>query len=434
LTSEGRKERWLFGDAAALLCHYMALSSATPPPAEISIARWPIFGNRSAAYACALGLTAIAFLVRWDLNSVLGNSSRTIFFVSAAALSAFLFGRGPGIFSTFLGLMVSAYCFSSPRYTFHLLTKSQTVSLLSAGIQGVLISFCAGYLHRALRLRAESEQEARNLYEAERRAHEAADELNRTKDYFLAVLSHELRGPLSAISYCVSDRLKDTTTPLEVREDFALIERNARMQSRLIDDLLDLTRLTRGKLEIELRPLDVHLLLAEAVRTCGVDGQPPRPTPTLHLHARETRVQGDRDRLLQVFWNILRNATKFTPEDGRIDVETFDTAAGCIGIRIRDTGVGVTAETLERIFHPFEQAGRETNRKHGGLGLGLAIARGLVELHDGALVGESAGLGHGTTFTVDLPVISRNVPPGASRRSGIERGRSGIGRPPVGVA
>jgi signal transduction histidine kinase len=383
-----------------------------------------------------VGLTAIAFLVRLDLNGILHDSSRTIFFVSAAALSAFLFGRGPGILSTFLGLAVSAYCFSAPRYTLHVPTKSQAVALLSAAIQGVLISICAGYLHRALRLRAESEQEARNLYEAERRAHEAADELNRTKDYFLAVLSHELRGPLSAITYCVSDRVKDATTPLEVREDFALIERNARMQSRLIDDLLDLTRLTRGKLQIELRPLDVHLLLAEAVRTSGVDGQPPRPTPTLHLHARETRVEGDRDRLLQVFWNILRNATKFTPEDGRIDVETFDAATtGRIGIRIRDTGIGLTAETLQRIFHPFEQGGRDTNRKHGGLGLGLAIARGLIELHEGTLVGESAGLGQGTTFTVELPVISRSVPAGASRRSGIERpARSGVGRPPVGVA
>jgi signal transduction histidine kinase len=413
----------------------MAPPSATPTSSGISIARWPIFQNRLPAYACAFGLTAIAFLVRWHLDGILHDSSRTIFFVSAAALSAFMFGRGPGILSTFLGIAVSAYCFTTPRYTIHVPSQAQAVALLSSGVQGILISICAGYLHRALRMRAESEQEARNLYEAERRAHEAADELNRTKDYFLAVLSHELRGPLSAISYCVSDRLKDTATPLEVREDFALIERNARMQARLIDDLLDLTRLTRGKLQIELRPLDVHLLLAEAVRTSGLDGQPPRPTPTLHLRARETRVHGDRDRLLQVFWNILRNAAKFTPENGRIDVETFDAAAGRIGIRIRDTGIGLTPETLERIFHPFEQAGLETNKKHGGLGLGLAIARGLVELHDGTLVGESAGLGQGTTFTVDLPVISRTAQPGASRRSGVDRpGRSGVGRPPVGVA
>ena len=129
--------------------------------------------------------------------------------------------------------------------------------------------------------------------------------------------------------------------------------------------------------------------------------------------ARQSKraIQGDRDRLLQVFWNILRNAAKFTPEDGRIDVETFDTASGRIAIRIRDTGVGLTSDAFERVFHPFEQASRETNKKHGGLGLGLAIARGLIELHDGTLIGESAGPGKGTTFTMDLPVLQPRVPP-----------------------
>jgi len=248
------------------------------------------------------------------------------------------------------------------------------------------------------------------------------------------VLSHELRGPLSAISYCVAERLKDAAVPEELHADFALIDRNARMQSRLIGDLLDLTRLTRGKLEIELRPLDLHLLLAEAVRTCGVDGQQAGPKTVLHLQAHETRVQGDRDRLLQVFWNILRNAAKFTPPDGRIDVETFDSVPGRIAVRIRDTGIGLTSEALARVFHPFEQAGLETNKKHGGLGLGLAIARGIVELHDGTLTGESAGLGQGTTFTIDLPVVNRNAAPASSRRSGVDRpARSGVSRPPVGV-
>jgi len=383
-----------------------------------------------------MGLTAIAFLIRWDLDSMLGNSARLIFFMIAAALSAFLFGRGPGIASTIVGILVGNYCFLTPRYSFHMDSLASVIAMVSTAVEGILISICAGYLHRALRMRAQSEQEARSLYEAERRAHEAAEELNQTKDYFLAVLSHELRGPLSAISYCVSDRLKDAAVSKEVQEDLALIDRNARMQARLIDDLLDLTRLTRGKMEIELRPVDIHLLLAEAIRTSGAEGQHGGggPTPTLHLHAGEAHVQGDRDRLLQVFWNILRNAIKFTAEDGRIDVETFDAAPGRIGVRIRDTGIGLTPETLERIFQPFEQAGRETNKKHGGLGLGLAIARGIVELHNGTLTGESAGLGHGTAFTVNLPVVSPAAPPAPSRRSGAERSpRASAARPPVEV-
>jgi signal transduction histidine kinase len=413
----------------------MATSSDILPSLGISVTRWPIFRHPLPAYGCALGLTAIAFLVRWDLDGIMGSSGRLIFFMIAAALAAFLFGRGPGIVSTIVGVLVGSYCFVIPRFSFHFDTRASVISLASAVTQGILISFCAGYLHRALRLRAKSETEARNLYEAERRSHEAAEELNRTKDYFLAVLSHELRGPLSAISFCVADRLRDATVPAELHDDFALIERNARMQSRLIDDLLDLTRITRGKMEIELRPLDIHLLVAEAVRTCGTDGQQTGPIPALHLHAHETHVLGDRDRLLQVFWNILRNAAKFTPQDGRIDIETYEAAPGRIGIRIRDSGVGLTHEALERIFRPFEQAGRETDKKHGGLGLGLAIARGLMELHDGTLIGESDGLGRGTAFSVEIPTINSDVPSSGLRRSGIDLPvRSSTARPPVGVA
>jgi len=413
----------------------MATPTAALPYSGISVTRWPIFRHPLPAYGCALGLTVIAFLIRWIFDASFGNSARMLFFLLAAALSAFLFGRGPGIFSTLVGTFMGNYFFFLPRYAFHFQTRSSTITFVIAVIEGIIISVCAGYLHRALRIRDAAEVELRNLYEAERLAHEAADELHRTKDYFLAVLSHELRGPLSAISYCVTDRLRDANIPEELRADFALIDRNARMQSRLIGDLLDLTRLTRGKLEIELRPLDLHLLLAEAVRTAGIDRQLVGPTPTLHLKAQETRIQGDRDRLLQVFWNILRNAAKFTPADGHIEIDTLNSAPGRIAVRIRDNGVGLTAESLERIFHPFEQAGRETNRKHGGLGLGLAIARGIVELHDGTLIGESAGLGEGTTFTIDLPVVSRDALPSSSRRSGIDRpARSSVNRPPVGVA
>jgi len=409
-------------------------SAELPSPETPVIARWPVFRHPLPAYGCALGLTLIAFLTRWIFDASLANSSRMLFFVLAAAVSAFLLGRGPGIFSTLVGTLLGNYFFFLPRYSFHIHSSAATITFIMSVVEGLVISFCAGYLHRALRMRDAAQMELRNLYEAERRAHEAADELNRTKDYFLAVLSHELRGPLSAISYCVADRLKDKAMPEEVRSDFELIDRNAHMQARLISDLLDLTRLTRGKFEIELRPLDLHLLLTEAVRTAGIDGQLMGPLPALHLRAQETRVEGDRDRLLQVFWNILRNAAKFTPQDGGIEIETTNPAPGRIEVRISDSGVGLTQESLERIFHPFEQAGRETNRKHGGLGLGLAIARGIVELHEGTLTGESPGLGAGTTFTIDLPSMARTDLPVSSKRSGIERpARSGVVRPAVNV-
>jgi signal transduction histidine kinase len=156
----------------------------------------------------------------------------------------------------------------------------------------------------------------------------------------------------------------------------------------------------------------------------------------VRLHAPQAWVQGDRDRLLQVFWNILRNAGKFTPQDGRIDVETFEPAPGRIAVRIRDTGIGLTPEAFERIFQPFEQAAQGNgDKKNSGLGLGLAIARGIMELHDGILTGESDGPGHGTAFTVELPTINRLAPPASSRRSGIGRpSRSSAARPAASVA
>src|SRR5204862_6459799 len=133
--------------------------------------------------------------------------------------------------------------------------------------------------------------------------------------------------------------------------------RNGRMQARIISDVLDLARLTRGKTDSEMQPLTLHLLLVEAVRTgCAPSEADQVPSPTLHRRASQTWVQGDRDRLLQVFWNILRNAGKFTGRDGSIDVETYEPAPGRIAVRIRDTGIGLSGEALERIFQPFEQA------------------------------------------------------------------------------
>jgi len=365
-----------------------------------------------------MALTALAFAVRWYLDPVLGNSARLVFFMTAAAASALLFGCGPGIASTLVGVALGDYFFFPPRYSFATSNIGLTVGLLGSAFQGIIMSFFAGILHRALRIRAAAEKEARDLLELERRAHEATQDLNQTKDYFLAVLSHELRGPLAAIQYTTSSQLADPTLPQDQRSDLELIDRNARMQSRLITDLLDFTRLTRGKMELEPQPLDLHLLLAEAIRTSAAPGEVVvGPTPTLHLRAHQTWVNADRDRLLQVFWNIVRNARKFTPRDGLIEVETFDAAPGRIGVRIRDTGVGLSPEDFARIFHPFEQAAAAFDKKQGGLGLGLAVARGLVELHSGQLTGESEGTGRGCTFTVELPLHEKNATAKSPRRS-----------------
>ena len=356
------------------------------------------------AYPGAILLTGIALALRLSLESWMGTASRLIVFMISSAVTAFVFGRGPGILSTFLGVATADYFFFEPIHSFYGKTTSHTISMGASCVEGVLISYCAGYFHRAIGLQAEAERRLRALYESERLALSASEDSNRMKDYFLAVLSHELRGPMSAIQYCVSDRLEDRALPSDLRADFELIDRNARMQARLISDLLDLTRISRGKMAIETRPLDIHELIAEAARACH-DSSLMRsgPLPALSLRAENHWLVGDRDRLFQVLWNILRNAVKFTPDEGRIEVETFQPAPDRVAIRIRDSGVGLTSEALDRIFRPFEQAANAIDKKDGGLGLGLAIARGLTELHGGKLTGSSEGPGRGATFTIELP-------------------------------
>jgi signal transduction histidine kinase len=406
----------------------MAHPPAKPPSPPAVIPRWPLIRNPLGAYSAAIFLSFLALVVRMSLDPALGNAGRLAFFMFAATLCAFLFGQGPGIASTLVGMGLGIYFFIPPRNSFHIANFQLAMGAIGVAAQSLIVCFCAGSLHRALRLRAKNEEETRALYQAELRAHEATAEMNRTKDYFLAVLSHELRGPLSAIHYCVAERLEDAALTAALREDLALIDRNAQMQSRLIGDLLDLTRLTRGKMEIHLRPLDLHLLLAEAVRTSTAPGEANAgPVPALHRCASNTWIDGDRDRLLQVFWNLLRNAAKFTPHNGAIDVETFVPAAMRIAVRIRDTGIGLSAEDLDRVFHPFEQVARiGAEKKHGGLGLGLAVARGIIEMHGGTLIGASDGPGKGASFTVELPTINPSPDSAPPQHSHVDHpGRSG---------
>lgn len=379
------------------------LPPSSKPPPGLSL-QHPAIG-----YPGAIALSLIALVLRFMLEPWVGNASRIVIFMIFMALSAFIFGTGPGILSTILGVAAADYFFYSPLYSFSGKSSESEITLSAAVVQGILISYCAGYFHRALRLRSEAESKLRVLYETERLAHQAADESNQMKDYFLAVLSHELRGPLSAIQYCVADRLQDSALPSSLTADFELIDRNVRMQSRLISDLLDLTRLSRGKMQIEMQPLDLHELIFEAVRACyPASLETAALAPTVLLNAEVAWISGDRDRLFQILWNILRNAGKFTPPEGRIEVATFHPEPGRIAVQIRDTGIGLSQESLVRIFQPFEQAGSGA-KKEGGLGLGLAISRGLAELHGGSLAGASDGLGRGATFTLQLPIVA---PPG----------------------
>jgi signal transduction histidine kinase/ActR/RegA family two-component response regulator len=244
------------------------------------------------------------------------------------------------------------------------------------------------------------EESQQRRAEAER-ARAAAEEANRAKDEFLAVLSHELRTPLTTILGWVRMLLAGRVPETRMSEALAAIDRNTRVQTRLIDDLLDVSRIVAGKVELERRPVDLAEVVTAVVKSARQDPHAAAllSEPVIDL---ETPVLGDRERLHQVVANLLANAVKFTPAGGRVDVR-LHRAGKDVELNVSDTGDGITAEELPHIFDRFHQVDRSSTRRHGGLGLGLAIVRHLVEMHGGSVQAESAGRGLGATFTVRLP-------------------------------
>jgi PAS domain S-box-containing protein len=235
-----------------------------------------------------------------------------------------------------------------------------------------------------------------------RAAKEAAEAANRAKDRFLAVLSHELRTPLTPVLAALSVLEKDPAVPAALRSSLDMIQRNVALEARLIDDLLDLTRIANGKLQLGFAPVDLHALIRQVVQICGAELDGKGLRVETDLAASPSHVRGDSDRLHQVLWNLVKNAVKFTPEGGRIVARTWNPSPGRVAIEIADTGIGIESHLLERIFDAFEQGRPEINQHFGGLGLGLAISRGLIEAHQGALQAHSDGPGRGTTFRVEL--------------------------------
>ena len=251
--------------------------------------------------------------------------------------------------------------------------------------------------------RKQAEEERAQLLIREQAAREEAERANRAKDQFLATLSHELRTPLSAIlgwSQLVrTGKLEDTQLARAVET----IERNARSQSQLIDDLLDVSRIITGKLQIEFRQVDLTRIIEAALDSV----RPIFETKGIHFKVSgdmgQCLVHGDSNRLQQILWNLFNNAVKFTPAGGKVIVKVKRHASRVV-VSITDTGIGIDPKFLPFIFERFRQADGSTTRAHGGLGLGLAIVRHLIDLHNGDVKVESGGQGLGSTFTVTLPL------------------------------
>jgi two-component system CheB/CheR fusion protein len=246
----------------------------------------------------------------------------------------------------------------------------------------------------------------RALQQAET-AREEAESAGHAKDRFLAVLSHELRTPLTPILMTTHILSRRKDLPASAREAFEMIRRNVHLEARLVDDLLDITRIARGRIDIMPAAMDMHETILQAVEISRPDFDSKNQRLILSLDAVEQCLNGDGTRLQQVVWNLLKNASKFSAEGGAIQLRTRN-AAGRLVVEVSDSGIGIEPEAIERIFDPFEQANKGIARQFGGLGLGLAISKAIVEAHDGVLRAESHGPGQGATFTVELPFGGKN--------------------------
>ncbi|HYY43423.1 MAG TPA: ATP-binding protein, partial [Pyrinomonadaceae bacterium] len=238
----------------------------------------------------------------------------------------------------------------------------------------------------------------------QRRTAEELREANRLKDEFLATVSHELRTPLTAVLGWAHILRSGQLDEQAARAALETIERNARSQAQLIDDLLDVSRIITGKLRLDVRQIAPGSFIESAIESLRPAAEAKGVRVQQVMDTGVNTIAGDATRLQQVVWNLLSNAIKFTPKGGRVQVR-LERINSHIEIAVTDTGAGISAEFLPHVFDRFRQADQTTTRHHGGLGLGLAIVRHLVELHGGTVHAESQGAGHGATFTVRLPVI-----------------------------
>jgi signal transduction histidine kinase len=261
--------------------------------------------------------------------------------------------------------------------------------------------------------RRQAERERGALLERETAARHDAEKANRLKDDFLATLSHELRTPLNAILGWATILKTHPADPGLGERAVAVIERNARSQKQLIEDILDVSRVVTGKLRLVVAPVDLRAVIEGALESVRPSAQAKQIALEVEAVPDLTPLEGDADRLHQVVWNLLSNAVKFTPVGGRVTVRAAPEPGG-VRLEVQDTGAGVEPEFLPHMFERFRQADSSSARRHGGLGLGLAIVRHLVELHGGTVEASSAGPGRGATFTVRLPVVVPRVAAPAS--------------------
>lgn len=348
-----------------------------------------------ARYGGACLLVGVATVLTRLLSDI-GEVGISPLLFAAVLISAWFGGLGPGLLATALSGVATAYLLLP-----HLRTFRGAQDAVIRVLVFTIVALLASSLHAA----------TRRAQEAMRRARDAAEDASSAKTRFLATVSHELRSPLSSIVMIAQSLKEKGSIPAPVRHDIETMLRCAQLEARLIDDLVDLSRIGSGKLSLNRRPLDIHEPLRESIRFSQPDAQERQLELVVDLRAGQSRVFADPDRLQQIFWNLIRNAIKFTPEGGRITVRTFnDFDGGRVSVEVSDTGIGIEPSRLSSIFQAFEQGGLDIAARFGGLGLGLAISRTLAEAHDAWLHASSAGPNKGALFTLSIPLFTHSPP------------------------
>jgi signal transduction histidine kinase len=346
------------------------------------------------AIAVFAGLISLARVSRPLIGLSIDTTTLVILWMIA---SAWYFGRGPGLAIAVLFETLIAYYAPGPKNTWRAAVTSFNRLLLFSAV----VWFTGARRAAERRLKAQ-QQVLQESVERERRARAEAEAANRLKDDFLATVSHELRTPLNAVLGWASLLLREDADDETRRRAVIGIERGARAQAQIVDDILDTSRIVTGRMRIERRILPLAEAVQEALDTMSVAAMAKRISVETHMDPSLT-VRGDGTRLRQVAWNLVSNAIKFTPEAGRIEI-ALRGDADIAELSVRDTGIGIDAAFLPHLFEPFRQADGSMTREQGGLGLGLAITRRLVELHGGTIQARSAGIGQGTEVTVRLPL------------------------------
>ena len=387
---------WWLGDAAGdlvvapflLLCSLPSTRRWTRRDAiEVGILLLLLIGLAEAVFGGWFPISAknypISFfcgpIVIWMAFRFTQRETATgIFILSAIAIWGTLHGNGPFVMET----------------------ENHSLLMLQAWTAALTITAMALSAAMAERNRAQA------AIEQQKDAVEAA---NRTKDNFLAMLSHELRTPLTPVIAALDALDADPAHSEDSKSYLAMVRRNVELESQLIDDLLDLTRIAKDKLQLKFGPLDAHETITNVVEMCRPESCARNLSVRLNLRAGAHHVTGDAAKFQQIIWNLLKNAIKFTAENGEIAISSSNPEPQTLAISVHDTGIGMESEIMERIFTPFEQGERSFQRRYGGLGLGLAISKSLAQAHGGTLTAKSEGRDRGSTFVLTM----KTVPPPA---------------------